>query len=297
MNQKKVIGIALVALVFVAAYMFFDITQRKKGDDGPVSPNILYITQPVTSFSGIVDKIEGNAILVTNRYSLLQTKPITITVIPNQPPVIPTQKTVAVTYRVVVSDKTQITQPMSFINYLFKTITPAPAPKLTIKDIKVGSYISINSQMDLRTFEGSVFEATMINLPQKINMLNGTIVRLEGNTVILRAFPPVAINPLTSIGSSPASPPQEKEYTVKIGQDTEISHMIFATVTAPLSPEQTPIPPKAEQLSLADLKKDMQITVYTTEDVLTNMSLSALRIEPILLPPVVAPQLSAQPTP
>ena len=106
----------------------------------------------------------------------------------------------------------------------------------------------------------------MINLPPIINTLNGKIVNVTNSTLTLKAFAPVA------------AAPQEKEYTIHITQDTEISRNVYDTN---MTPGEPPTPPKPEKLTLADLKTDMRATVYTAEDVIETQTLTALRIEPM----------------
>ena len=295
MDQKKIVSIAFIALVLLTLFMFFDNAQKKGLNGKSVSPNILYITQPVTSLSGIVEKIEGNVVSISSRYTLPQTASIVITVMPNQPPIMPTPKTVTVMYKVVISGKTQIVQPPFFIPYLFKAVPAATEPKLSIKDIRVGSSITITSQVDLRTLEGILFEATMVNMPQKTNILHGRISHLDGNTLTIKAFPPIiAGDPMIAVNSAPPVP-QEKEYRITLTPDTEISRTSYAA--ASLSPGGAPSAPKTEKLTLSELKKDMQITVYTDADVTEGIKFNALRIEPMMTAAAPVASTSALPTP
>ena len=286
MNHKKIIVVGIILLGILALFMTVDYKNKNGLNGQTVSPNILYLTSPVNSLSGKVEKIEGNAVSISSQYALLQTAPIAITVMPNQPPVMPTPQIKTITYKLLVTDKTQISQPTANINYLFKTITPpsapgfptASTPNLTVKNIKVGQYITVNSQDDLRTLLKNTFEATMINLPPIINTLNGKIVNITNNTLTLKAFAPVAAAPpMIALDTAPPTP-QEKEYTIYITQDTEISRNVYGTN---MTPGEPPTPPKPEKLTLADLKADMRATVYTVEDVIETQTLTALRIEPV----------------
>jgi hypothetical protein len=279
MDHKKIIVIGVVILGILTLFMVVDYKNKNGLGGQTLSPNILYITQPVTSFSGKVEKIEGNVVSISSQYALLQTAPIAITVMPNQPPVMPTPQTKTVIYKLLVTDKTQINQPATFINYLLKTVTPAPQTKLTIEDVKVGQMIMVNSAVDLRTLKSNQFEATMINLPPINNTLNGKIVKITNNSLTLKAFAPVAA----------VTDPQEKEYTIHITQDTEISRNIYSTN---MNPEEPPTPPKPEKLAISDLKADMQVTAYTSEDVTETQTLTALRIEPAQEIPSITPPAS-----
>ena len=292
MNQKKVILIGIVALVILTFFMIFDV-KNKRGEGGIVSQNILYITQPVTSFSGIVDKIEGNRITIKQNQTLSQNimPPAALAAnIPLSP--LPTPKTVVLTYRVMVSDKTQIAQVAPYIPYLFKSMSLVPSLKLTIKDIKVGTSVTVNTQVDLRTLVGNTFEATLINVPQKTNILNGRISRLEGKTLTIMAFPPTAMNALANpiAMGAPQNAPKEKEFIIMLTSDTEISRTVYDSA---MTAGEAPSPPQAEKLSLSDLKKDMQVTVYTDADVTQGSSFTALRVEPMIVAVATTPPLAS----
>lgn len=267
MNQKKVVIVTTVVLVFITIYMVIDYVQRKES----VSSHILSLTQPVTTISGIVDAVGENQITIKQVQSYEQSL---------QPPATntnvllsPTPKTDAFTYQVIVSDKTKLHQAASF-EYLFKTVPTMQ--KLSIKDIKVGQYITVSSKVDLRTI-GNVFEAATIDLPQKMNSISGTIIRLDGNTLILKALLP----------TSPTQ--QEKQFTITITNDTEISHK---PVNALMVPDLSNLP-KPEKLSISDLKEGMQVIIYTDVDVLASNQLTALRIDPTINVPAPVMNTSA----
>jgi hypothetical protein len=290
MSQKIIIVVGVVVLAILALFMF------NGPDNQSVSPNVLYITQPVNSFSGKVEKVAGNVILVSSQYSLPQTAPIVITVMPGQPPIIPTPQTKTISYTIRVGKNTQINQAKNSIPYLIKQVSPSlPSPeKITIDKVKVGQIITVNSAVDLRTLKSNEFEATMISLPQFTNILSGRIVSVTNNTLTLKAFAPMA----AGIGAAGAG--NEKVFTVTVNQNTEISRMIYNTGT---TPGESPTPPKPEKLTIGDLKKDMQANVYTVEDATESQSLTALRIEPlqtaadIINPPAIpSPSASASPS-
>lgn len=261
--MKKVLIALLVlfALLFVLTSSNFYKSSAKKSES--ISPNILYITSPVTSLSGKVEKIAGNKITV---------------------------KMMTVTYHVIVTDKTQIYQPPLSIGYLFKTTTLPGAPvlptttsKLTVKDVKIDQLITVNTMNDLRILVGDTFEAVTINLPPITNTLNGRIISLEGSVLTVKGFAPVNGGPMnpgnTAARNDTPAAPQEKEYRVTLTSDTEISRMVNESM-APV----VPIPPKPEKFTPSDLKKDMRVMVYTAQDVNENSQLTALRIEPIIQP-------------
>lgn len=265
MDHKKIIVIGVIVLGILTLFMFNGPSNKA------LSPNILYLTQPVTSFSGKVEKIDGNKIIVSQQMTTSQNVlPIPLNPLGQTSP-IPTPKIMKVTFQVVVTDKTIINRPATLVNYLFKTTslgTPPPAviPETTIKDIKIDQIIIVNTTKDLRTLDGDIFEATTINLPPVANTLNGKIINLEGNVLTIKGFAQ------TMAGIT------EKEYRISINSDTEISRNIY---NVNMTPGEPPTAPKPEKLTIGDLKKDTQVSIYTAEDIIESQILTALRIEPV----------------
>lgn len=260
MNQKKAVVIEVVVIVVLALFMLLNFSKKNKISNQSIPTktiptNILSNTQPITSFSGKVEKIEGNTVSIFDEYNLPQST------IPTPP----------ITYRVLVTDNTQINKRATFINYLFKTITPAPQIKLTIKDIKIGQVVTVSSPVDLRTLKNNEFEATVIELPRISNMLIGNVVNIVGNTLTVEAFTPAN----DSIPENTATvSPQKREFTITITQDTEVSRMNYQG--------------KPEMLAISDLKKDIRVIVYTAEDVTKSQTLTALHIELALKTPSIS---------
>lgn len=272
---------------------------------GASSSNVLFLTNPITSFSGKVDKVQGNSIFVSQQFTLYQgglaMPPAAPPAAGLSPTAIPTPVTKVISFKVNITQNTQINRPSAFIPYLVKTVTPAPPPKLSIKDIKVGQPVTINTNADLRTLSAAEFDATSIQLPQLQNSLNGKISKISSNGFTMKAFGP---QPLV-MGTSPV-PPKETEYTVTVTNNTEISrYKQQEPPKEPLKPGETILPatPKPEEFSLADLAVGMQVTVFTDEDVTSTQKLTALRIEPVLtLPaptavPISPPAVTLIPSP
>jgi len=241
-----------------------------------ISPDILYLTQPVYSFSGVVEKTGSDSILVTQNVTLSQMMP------PGMPPAIPpganitispTQTPKKLSYTVKITDKTTITRPAMNVPLLLVTPKPPQMQKLSVKDITVGETVSIQTNTDLRTLSGNTFEAVSINLPQIQNSIMGTITSIENGKITVKSTMPGA---------------QEKEITVTVSADTEISRY--------LPPDKENPMPKPVKLSFSDLAKNMQVTVYTDVDVTKQSSVTALRIEPSntavpMAPPIISPVL------
>jgi hypothetical protein len=277
MNAKIIIPLVLFVIALpLSVFLFLKWSDQNTSDKRPVSQHILALTQPVMSFSGVVDKVDGHIITLTQ--VLPPTDPALIPPATTNlalPPS-PTPAPSPLTYQVVVSDQTQISQPPTQgVNYLFKKNVPPDPLSLSLTDVVAGLYLTVSSKEDLRTLTDDSFEAIMITLPEQIIYLNGKITGVKGNELIIKASPPALLDPRL-----PATAQQDQEYTITITPDTEISRM---SVGVGLNPER---------LSLSDLKADMQVAVYTGTDVTQGTQFTALRLEPMQAPALLAPPLA-----
>lgn len=273
MHKKNIIFVAVI-LALIVTYSFRN-NYLSLPSTGSVSSNILYLTQPVTSFSGTIDKIEGNSITVSQNMTSQQAAPIQIT----------PSLSKKITYKIQLTDKTNISRPSAFIPYLLKQITSPIGPmgqseKLNVKDLKIGQVVSANSNIDLRTLKGSQFEATSINVSAKTISISGKIADVKSNQIIVKAvpnlnFPQPELRPI-NIELLNQRQPKEQNYTVAVNQNTEISKTLFTT--DPTKPRKT------ERLSISDLKKNMQVTVYSDQDVTEVSQIKALLISTFSAP-------------
>lgn len=258
-------------------------------------PNILYLTNPVTEFIGKIDKISGNSIWVSGKYTITPppTPPTAPTNIPGQtitvPPLPPTK---IITYKINIAPFTIINRPETPIKYLFKKITPTPSPKLTNSDIHVGQLVSAYSK-DLRTLTNQEFDAYSIKLPTVINSITGKIASIDPKEgiIVLKAVPPIT-------DPTQLTPePKEKEYSISVTENTEISRMGYTEKPKATSASPSPTP-QAVKYSINDLKIDLQITVYADSDITEVQNLKALRIEPAIdLFPSTTPSPTTKPAP
>lgn len=274
MNKKLMVIVIVLSIVCLLAFTFLIFKKQSRPSQiQTISPNILYLTQPIHFFIGKVERISGNTVILSQ----------TITTAPNSSPK-------SLEYQVVISQNTQISKPPQNISYLFKT-SPSPSPlQRDISDIKVGQYAIVNTITDLRTLSGNEFEATVIQIPI-FNVLSGKVVSVNDTNLTVRAIPTTNY-PLPMSGpNSMSSSSQEKEYTVAVTPDTEISRyeqsLLIATNSADIKP------PKPIKLSLSDLKPNMQIIIYTSEDISTADRFTALRIEPQFPSPTPLPGTSS----
>ncbi len=273
--KKSYLPIVLVVSAILFTSVGFFLAQKKSGVPSNVSKDILYITNPVTNFNGKIDKIQGNEIWVSQSVTLPVTStPETLTD-PKKQTAIPTPATKVITFKVKINDKTNISRAPVFVPYLIKKVEPVMPPKLSVKDLKVGQNITLNTSTDLRTANNNEMLATGIQLPPISNSINGRIVKIAGNTVTIKAVPPMQPGQSTE-------GPKEQEYAIEVNQNTEISRY---SQPEPVKEGEVavPKPPTPETVKVTDLVVDMQITVFTDVDVTTNTKLTALRIEPMFM--------------
>lgn len=187
----------LVIFILGILLLVLGANAMKKNNVSLSGPNsiILFLTQPVKTFSGIIEKIDGD----------------TLTISQNMTAGSVTKK---ITYRIIVDKNTVIEQPESPIPYLFAKTAGAGSKKKTIKDLKVGQAAVINTDEDLRTLTSQEFKATRITLNAIANTLSGPVFDVGGNTLIIKTIPP-----FTPISETP----KERNYRVKVTNNTEIS--------------------------------------------------------------------------
>jgi len=290
-----IIGLTVLVLIIIGLSMVRSTSKTS------VSPYILQLTLPITTFSGTVESVNGDTITISQYATTAGYAAISSTPISGTPPVIPTP--VKITYTVKVTKQTSITKPFYFyINYLFPTVIPTttisgmPLPPVTdmhippqtvsLKDIKKGTILVVNSSVDLRSLSGTSFTATSITLPAAQTTLSGVIKKVQGNILVIPATI-FSNSPMIGgmVGSMP--PPIQRDYIVEVTNNTEISRY----KNAMQSVEKPGAAQEPEKLSLADLKEGMQVTVYTNVDIMDIFRFKALRVEPgiELNPPVETP--------
>jgi len=251
----------------------------KKEKAPTVSSDILFLTQPIMSFSGKIEKIEGNAIFVSQKLSRQQPIDIPSNFSSDETPEsVPVVINKIVAYKVIVTDETKITCPSLNIPYLFNK-NQEEIKKFSISDLKPGNKVDINTSTDLRTITNGQFEANAVQVRIVFNSLRGKINKIENNKIYLKAVPPIEPELATTVNQiSPT--PEEKEYFIVVSPKTEISSYLVSINN---------INPRPQKHSLSDLKENMQITVYTDVDVAVNQQFTALRIEPVIEIPAPTP--------
>ncbi|MBI4973554.1 hypothetical protein HZC27_03020 [Candidatus Roizmanbacteria bacterium] len=253
---------ALIIIVLVVLLIILGAGALKKNNvslNGPAS-TILFLTQPVKTFSGIIEKVDGDTLTVSQNMTMNSV----------------TQK---ITYNVITDKNTVIEQPESPIPYLFAKTMNATNKQKTIKDLKVGQAAVLNTDEDLRTLSSQEFKATRITLNAIMNTLSGPVFDVGGNTLIIKTIPP-----FTPVSETP----KERNYRVKITNDTEISR---------IAADGSPV-----RLTLNDIKRGVWVVAYTDGDVNTGTDFTALRIDPSIsveapTPTPTNPPATPTPTP
>lgn len=237
MSQKQIIISISFILFLLTSFILLDYFKKKEPVQKSISPYILSLTQPIKTFTGIVEKKEANSILVQSTSST------------------------NLKYTFTINENTSFLRPPATIPFLFATPIPVREKKYQLNDIVVGSIVTVATNSDLRLSQMSVIEAKNIFLPSAVNMFTGTISDIKDNLITI-------------------SMEKNKKIGVTITTQTEISRYVF---TPPIE-NQPPQPIRLEKNTLADLKKGMQLTVYTDQDIVTGKNITALRIEPIIQP-------------
>jgi len=264
----------LLGFILVRSY------QASKQSQFGISPDILYLSSPLYSLSGAVEKVNGNTITITSPsitslsdVAHLAPQGTNITPFPTLPP----QK---LRYAVVINTSTTITQPPLSIPYLFHAQTAGLQKKLTIADIHPGDHILVSTPFDIRTISNNVIQASQITLPTALNTINGTVVSINEKQIVVKGV----------VVSSPFPESQkQKNYTFTINANTEISHGAYIS--------EVGISGKPGLLITADIQPGITAILYANGDVTLVGNRTALRIDPVIpispeSTPISPPQMS-----
>lgn len=263
MNKKFAIPAGtLLLLALIAAA--FSLGRSASKPASSLSPHILYLTSPAAVFSGKIETIDGNTLTVSQTMSAAA----------------PTPAPAKITFRVLVTAET----PVNYSSSLSVTTpgsgttgsTTSPRP-LTTKDLRAGQAVIIDSATDLRTNTSGTFTATAIRLNGPTS-LHGTIIARQGDILSVKGF--ADSNQMSFTNTAPPGP-EEKIYRVKVVPDTAISQNLIGNTPPGPGSTRTMQP---EKLSAADLRPDMQITVWTSQDVSLDPEVAAVRISVLAAP-------------
>lgn len=170
--KKYFLGFIIIIAVVSAGVFIF-----KKGESvSTISPDILVLTAPVLSFSGIIEKMDSSSMTVSKKSDQGN-----------------------LTYQVKFNDKTPVQRAAP--------PTSSPSASLTTKDLKAGQAVIAASQQDLRIITNRQIEAISLTIASLY--LNGTITKIEGTEVTVKGIVGNFGIPLNSI-------PVAKEYVITV---------------------------------------------------------------------------------
>ncbi len=149
---RFILFLILILVIIITALLIssgrLKLNQTSPPSFQTISPNILYLTQPIISFSGQITKISGNTITTSHQASASsQTSQITPS------------------YQVTIAPTTSI----SFLSLDTSTNTSTPSATIapTIKNLEVGQLVAAISRVDLRTLFVEKFESQLITMDTK----------------------------------------------------------------------------------------------------------------------------------
>lgn len=241
------------------------VVQRNEGD---FSADIFYITNPVTSLSGVIDKKEGDTLWFTHSALLIQD---------SSQKAAPTSAVKTVSYKVKVTDGTRVQKSVLFIPYLAKQVSPPTQATGSVSDLQAGQSVIVTTGSDLRLNKTYEFDATSIQLTPPINTVQGMITSVTASGLTVKG---VVRKQIFELSQGDGNAQQEKVFTFSVSSDTEISRFSAPAITKPGETANLGAP-KVEILSLKDLVVGNQVVVYAGQDVTKSQSLTALRVEPI----------------
>jgi hypothetical protein len=257
----------LTAVLFILSAIF--VIYINQPNKVTVSNYILDLTTPITSIEGRISKIEKNGFYLTRKKTISNTDKNGQTY----------QEISELKYKVLVDQDTKISKSQPFIPYLFKPNAIDSVINIGLEELGVGEVVTVTSRVDLRTLPKNTFVAKEINLNNSVNSITGKITNIEGNTVYVSAQSPgpqvITDEPVETI-----TPSEIVTYSVKITPETEISYM-------KLDGEEN----QPELLSVSDLSKDMQIVIFTNNNIRSNLQFDALRIDPKIITATPTPQV------
>lgn len=249
------------------------------------SPYALDFGMPIYSFSGIVERATDKDVWLKQEVNPSSAMMPPIPAMANATPTPTPQKPRVITLHLKISDTTSVSRQTSLIPYLLKQNTPPMTPPTSEKaKVQAGDTISFTSTTDLRTTNPDNVPVNSISISPEPNMINGRVVSISGNTIKMKGI----YN--TSMPMPMTTPIPEKEYTVTVDKDTEISQYSMMAAAATNQTNQN------KRLSISDIKTDMNLTVYSDQNVAKSTTITAkLIIVPQSMPTPATPPVPAEP--
>jgi hypothetical protein len=221
-NQKKpdLTSLLIIILVIFVVSLVVYLGNFAIKNNLLTLPNINFFQKDINSLN--TDSIYlSNPIknLYSAQITAINPNSITVSVTPVDPP---EGKTKVLSFKIGLTDTTEITKPKIYIPYSFKKIsnTSTASGTLTINNLSVGEYVDITLANDLRTTSKNALIAKSISKISESNMLTGKITAIgDGFIKVNGIIRSVNFNPAPSIA---VIPPTEKSYFISYSSDTEI---------------------------------------------------------------------------
>lgn len=218
------------------------VVDEKQKELSTASPYVLYVTTPVLTFQGRLDKIEGNTLRVSR----------SIPPAASQKARNPASDTKEITIAFAMTDETAVTR--ASIPGQADANNGKPVP-LQVSDLTVGQLVSVTTLDDLRFEETAPREATEIQVQTRNFLIAGVIKKIEDKTLSLFTNPP----PDDSLPQD-AQVLKPHDYTVSVLENTQIIY------------------DDGGNAGLGDLKPNIFINIYTNEDPYITNALTAAKI-------------------
>lgn len=255
--HKNAVYYLILLLVAVGVLGFLATAKNRQG----TSKAMLFLTDPIYSVTGKVEKVEGDTITLTVTHQA----PVPAgTKFTGQIPEPPKAETMTFTVRMDGQTTYKSPQGDSPVPYLFGG-TDQRAGKPDKKSVSAGQIITVESKTDLRNLDGQTFTASVITLPPFANMLTGTVLSVTKNSITVSSV--------------------NGQKTIAVTAATEISSSVNEGPDKPATPKK---------FNFDEIKTGGQLTVYTDKDVSGDEPLTALRIDPIMLYPGKEPVVGTQ---
>lgn len=239
MDSKRNVLISIVLAVIALLVLGLTMFQKSAGTY-EVSPETAYLTLPVTSFSGIVEKIDGNTVTVSRDAAAPQDSAITTVPLPQK----------KLTYKITVTSQTRFNRMVTPADYEQKTGLPMKNGNPGVADLKKDQLVSVTSSSDLRFLKKNAFTATSIELPALQKSISGRLEKTGNGTLTIATMPTA---PDTAGGVAPGLV-QTAKRTIYISPSVKVVKNTYI-----IDPASTP---KPESGTVEAIPPGTQVSVY-----------------------------------
>ncbi len=267
MKRKLVYFVlGMVFAIFVLLLVFF-LKSYVSSFKPAISSNILYLTEPVFYFSGKVERVENDSIILNRHIEKSLIPPFML----NAPVKFKALEPKTISYKIDIDKDTRIirTKNSPDSTSLFPLLSSGTQPEIEImqiSDIKPGVMLTASTISDLRSLTKNEFKAYIIQLPSQKNHITGTVSKFSNNLIVLQA-----------ITFSPNAQPDI--YNITITPETKIIQINNG---------------KSISVPLDTIKIGGIINVSIKEDANKTKNVTALQIEPSITVPI-SPSITLAP--